>query len=156
MNRFYPKRGSVKQWLEDHSTYSEDGCLTWPYAKNPEGRGQIRIAKKLHYAAALMCEIVNGPRPTDDHQVAHSCGNGHLACVHPGHLRWATPSENQMDRVIHGTSNRGERHGMARLTTDEVLALREAEGSYREIAARFGIAYETARLIKLRKIWGWL
>jgi len=156
MTRFYPKRGSVRQWLDDHASHEGDECLTWPYSKNPDGVGQLRINRKLFGAHVIMCEIVNGPKPPDKHEVAHSCGNGHMACVNPRHLRWATQSENSMDRVIHGTSNRGERHGMSKLTADVVLALRSASGSCREIADAFGVSASTVSAVKLGKRWGWL
>src|ERR1700733_11089893 len=38
-------------------------------------------------------------------------------------LRWGTHSENQMDRVEHGTSNRGSRHPLSKLTEEHALKI---------------------------------
>ena len=55
----------------------------------------------------------------------------------PSNLRWDTRKANYADRVRHGTHNRGERHGNAKLTAAIVLGLRarhaELKGS-RKIA----------------------
>lgn len=99
------RHGEPLRWLLDHVEYPEKGCLIWPFAR--DGKGYGSLGKKG--AHRRMCEIVNGPAPTPKHHAAHSCGNGHLGCVHPRHVRWATCSENQMDRFLHGTAT--NQHG---------------------------------------------
>lgn len=63
-------------------------------------------------------------------------------------LAWGTRAENMADRVDHGTSNRGERHGNARLSEMVVVEIRrlaEAGMDSGAIGARFGIHPEHAR-----------
>jgi hypothetical protein len=31
----------------------------------------------------------------------HCCGNGHLSCVNPAHLRWGTAKDNGKDAHLH-------------------------------------------------------
>jgi len=84
-------------------TYDGADCLAWPYATDVNGYGQIRKDGKARYVARLVCEELHGPAPTDKHQAAHSCGNGHKGCCNPQHLRWATVRENHADKRRHGT-----------------------------------------------------
>lgn len=61
------------------------------------------------------------------------CPNGMEACHNNGiptdnrleNLRWDTHSSNMQDTILHGTHNRGENSGMAKLTTDEVVSIRK-------------------------------
>lgn len=80
--------------------YTEE-CVTWPFSKNNDGYGKLKYDNKMRVASRVLCEIVHGDAPTEMHQAAHNCGNGHLACVNPHHLRWATPKENCSDKAIH-------------------------------------------------------
>lgn len=82
-----------------------------------------------------------------------------MACVNPGHLYWATPQENQNERVKHNTSNRGEQQWLAKLTSNDVLEIRKmlvAGFSQAGIARQYGLAPSTVSNIKTGKHWGWL
>jgi hypothetical protein len=105
-----------------------------------------------------VCEETKGPPPTPAHEAAHSCGKGHLACVTKGHLSWKTHAENQTDKLIHGTDNRGQKHMMVKLTEDDVREIRALRGTMlqREIARQFGISQQSVGDIFRRATWGWL
>jgi hypothetical protein len=125
--------------------------------------GRLLIVMRHHglrracHISRLVLEAFVGPSPSDTHQGAHNDGdpfNNHWK-----NLRWATPSENQMDRVAHGTSNRGERFGRARLTEEQVREIRYARHigeSSHDVGPRFGVAASTVRSIWSRKSWFWL
>jgi hypothetical protein len=106
----------------------------------------------------MMCEAAHGPRPSPRHECAHSCGKGHEACVNQTHLRWATPEENQRERSLHGTSNRGERQWQSRLTEEDVRAIRDLAltSTNAAIAARFQIDPSHVSKIVSGSAWGWL
>lgn len=130
-------RGQPMAWLMSHAKHSDDACLTWPFARFPDGRAHMKAGKPTR----IMCEKAHGPAPSARHEAAHSCGNGHLACVNPRHLRWATARENAADKIAHGTVIRGETHYAARITSQQVIDIRRLFGSMsqREIAERFGV-----------------
>jgi hypothetical protein len=113
---------------------------------------------RTRYVHHLACEAEHGPRPSPQHEVAHSCGRGHEGCVNRKHLRWATRSENQMDRVKHGTHNRGERHGMSRLTEHQAREALRLRGliSQEAIAERFGVSRGAICRIHQGRGWAWL
>ncbi len=99
-----PKR-ELQRFLYDVAlNYFGDECLVWPYTKNGVGYGQIRQGYQKLLVHRIICEQINGPAPSPKHEVAHNCGNGHLGCCAPNHLRWATRVENRADIKIHGPS----------------------------------------------------
>lgn len=68
-------------------------------------------------------------------------------------LRWDTRSGNFRDKIAHGTSQIGERHGMAKLTTAQVLAIRNDRRLLREISADYGISKSLVSQVRNRQIW---
>lgn len=148
--------GVPLEWLRKHVAHDGDECLVWPFAKNAGTYGRIRYDGRAEFVHRVMCKEARGPQPTPEHEVAHSCGNNR--CVNPRHLRWATTVENQADRVAHGTSNRGSRHGCSKLSEDDVREIRSLHGKVarREIADRFGVRPSTVNLIVRGVTWGWL
>ena len=101
-----PKRELQRYLADVVLKFVGEECLEWPYTQNGVGYGQIRKGHKKLLVSRIVCEAVNGPPPTPQHEVAHNCGRGHLGCCNPQHLRWATRAENQADRRIHGTMYR--------------------------------------------------
>jgi DNA invertase Pin-like site-specific DNA recombinase len=66
-------------------------------------------------------------------------------CVHPGHLEWKTPSENQLDRAKHGTavtSRYGPVGKLTKLQRQEIIDLK-GKMPQREIAKLYGVHFET-------------
>jgi hypothetical protein len=141
------------QWLQDHVDHDGDECLIWPFGRDDGGYAGPINGQRAYRA---MCELANGPAPTPKHWVAHSCGRGQFGCVHPQHVRWATPKENHADKVLHGTDARGERNGQAKLTEDEARAIRNSFEPLSVLALRHGISESTVSLIRNSKLWGHL
>jgi len=141
--------------------HNSDGCLVWPYSRLPDGRGQIWYEGRNQSASRVVCEIVHGPPPTLEHEVAHSCSKRHGGeggCVNPRHLRWATHAENMADTVKHGTARRGEFHPLVKLTEVQVCEIRALKGKrpQQEIAEAFGVGRSTISAIHTYRNWFWL
>jgi NUMOD4 motif len=71
-------------------------------------------------------------------------------------LCWGTRSQNIRDRTRDGQDNRGERHGLSKLTTAQVIEIRERAAAgemQRSLAAEFGVSFQNINLITLRKSW---
>lgn len=159
MKKIKPRGEAIKFLQEVVLPYKGDECLFWPYSKTGrEGSGWVSWNGKGSRVSRVVCEEINGHPPTKLHQAAHSCGNGHLACATPNHLRWATPKENSADMISHGTSPRGERQGSSKLVRKDVLEIRSLEGqlSADKIAEMFGVGISQIRRIQKRKHWAWL
>ncbi len=153
------RTGAPLKWLKDHVDFDGPECLWWPFSrKGSGGRGSVWVDGKDKKPANVMCELVNGPRPTTKHQGAHSCGNGNLACCHPKHVSWKTQSGNEADKIGHGTSNHGSRNGQAKLTNEDVAAIWYQRGlvKQRVLAEKYEISGSTICLIQTGRNWGWL
>jgi hypothetical protein len=92
-----------------------------------------------------------GQRP-DGMECCHNDGNPWNNRL--DNLRWDTPRNNQLDRIKHGTSNRGERCAAAKLTEAQVMAIFADTRLQREIAADYGVLQNTISRIKSGKRWG--
>lgn len=98
-----------------------------------------------------------GRPPTPIDEVAHNDGNRRNN--HCTNLRWATPADNQADRLIHGTDNRGVMNGQARLDEISVFAIRKMvtmQLPHTFIAAGHGIRRQTVGDIASGRRWGHL
>lgn len=152
------ERGALLKWLHDHLSYEADDCLAWPFSRQKNGyTGKMAFEGKGVMAHRVMCSLSHGAPPSPQHEVAHSCGKGHLGCVNPKHMRWATHIENCEDRLLHGNAPRGERCGTSKLKQTEVLAIRASSHlSSKTLASHYGVAYRTIDHIRARRKWAWL
>lgn len=89
------------------------------------------------------------------------CPEG-MECLHddndytnnkPGNLKWGTHLENMRDKRRHGTQNEGSNHGQAKLTEDQVRAIRADTRVMRTIAKDYGVSQVAVVFIKNRKTW---
>jgi len=141
----------VRLWLDSMpAAWASDECLPFPFCIGKTGYGYFRFEGRTQTAHRYVCAVHHG-QPASNMDAAHSCGN--KTCVNPRHLRWASRSENERDKRLHERDNRGERHGLSKLTAEQVLAIRNAQGFHREIAERFGISRQRVGEIKGGQEW---
>lgn len=102
-----------------------------------------RVRRYLH---RTICELFNGPPPFPDAVCRHLDGNNQSNAA--TNLAWGTHQENADDTIRHGKSANGERNGMAKLTREQVEAMKSVRAStgdpYHKIAGLFGISTMTA------------
>lgn len=139
---------SHRAWIEAHKDYPhEDWCLVWPFSRDPRiGRGAFAAAEgESPWAHRIMCEAVNGPPPPDKPQAAHSCGNGHLGCVNPRHLSWASNSENQRQRYAQGRINPNANGNRSQFTPQQIAEIRAKYGEFTQtkLAEMYGCSLGT-------------
>lgn len=151
--------GAPIAWMVRNLNYSGDECLIWPFGRTGSGYGAMKEGGRQRLAHLWVCQRVHGDQPSSDMEAAHSCGNGHLGCVNPRHLRWATKVENAEDRTRHGRTSRGERHTNAVLKERQVLEIYAAKvtgPSASVVAQRYGVAKPTVCCIWNGRTWSWL
>lgn len=159
-NAYHEDYRCCERWIEKHKSYQGNDCIEWPFSKGDRGRGVVGVpgGGKSRSAPRAMCIAAHGEPPTPEHQTAHSCGNGHIGCMNPKHLRWATHMENVRDRAEHGRDRRGEEVNTAKLTEVEVLEIRRRKNSQSgvSLAKEFKVSTTTISEILSRKSWAWL
>lgn len=150
---------SETQPFIDGLTREGIGCVVWPFARNAAGYGILYRDGQCRLAHRYICEKFHGAPPTPEHDAAHSCGRGFDACIAPWHLEWKTRAENLEDRVLHGTSNRGERCGTSILTEPEAREIKrrlKMGERNKDIADDFDIDPSLVSHIRHERAWAWL
>jgi hypothetical protein len=116
----------------------------------PIGRsGRIHIGVHILVAYAFI-----GPRPSPSMQVRHKDGNPSNNKL--SNLEYGTASDNALDKRLHGTDNRGEKHPFAKLTEKDVSEIRDllSQGiKQRTIAGLYNVSQQTISVIKNNKNW---
>lgn len=149
-----------EKWIAEHKGYEGDDCIKWPFSVSDNGRGVVGVSgsRSGRSAPRAMCMAAHGEPPTPEHQAAHSCGNGHLGCMNPRHLRWATHMENVADRASHGRDRRGTQINTNKLSEGDVREIRRRRGRQTgvSLAKEFGVTPAAISNIQTRKCWAWL
>lgn len=148
--RFRPANGDAARYLREVVfPFEGEGCLTWPFHRT-KGYGILGWHGRPLIVSRIVCEYVHGVPPTTKHQAAHNCGKGHEGCVNPKHLRWATRSENELDKRTHGTQTTN-----AKLTEQQVDEIRSLKGimPQADLAARYGVTRSNICKIQRGKSW---
>jgi len=114
----------------------------------------INRVSSTHRINVAVCTAFHGPRPSERHHAAHGDGVRHNN--HYKNLRWATPEENQYDRVAHGTSHRGEQIHKSKLKDTYIPIIRklmDMHVPHRVIADAFSVSPSTITLISKGAVW---
>lgn len=101
------------------------GKVLKPVIKKGTGYAVVTLGNnKQSLVHELVLVTFIGPKPTSKHEARHfpdrTRSNNHVS-----NLSWGTPQENQLDRNIHGTDNRGEKQPNHKLTKKDVLYIRK-------------------------------
>lgn len=148
------KRIPALEWIYENALSKADQCIEWPFGTNGHGYGRATVNRKRVLVAWITCEMINGPKPSDEYEVAHNCGN--RICVNPLHLRWDTRAGNMHDKDMHGTDNKGEKHASHKLKISDIMDIKKmcASNTHREIAKHFGISTSLVSMIRNGQRWG--
>ena len=128
----------------------ETGCHLWAGKPNHKGYGVICINYKRHLTHRLSYELHVGPIP-EGMVVCHKCDTP--ACVNPAHLFLGTRTDNHADMVAKGRHQKGSRQWKAKVTEDDVRAIRAMSGTHREVANQFGLTPAAVKAIRHRVNW---
>lgn len=131
------------------------GCWQWLGAKMPRGYGRFYFNGKPRYSHRVALELIAGVPVPKNRIVMHTCDNP--ACVNPAHLSVATQTENMRDaaskgRTVNRSDWRGTRNPKAKLTPQQLLALRArlADGQRSSDLAR-EFAITATRVCQIRR-----
>lgn len=140
----HPKPGPAER-LAARVVRVESGCLEYTGYKNEHGYGVLSVGGAGRLAHRVAWTLANGPIP-DGLCVRHSCDNP--PCCELSHLSLGTHAENMADRDARGRTQQGQATKNAKLSNEDVRAIRAATGTNPQIAARFGV--DTSTICKIR------
>ena len=127
------------------------GCRLWTGSLSEAGYAVLWWEGRLQRVSRLLLERKMGSIP-DGILACHSCDTPD--CVEESHIFAGSHQDNVDDCIAKGRNNRGERHGNAKLTEADVIAIRSAVGSHSEVAAQFGVVQSAIYKIRTRRLWG--
>lgn len=148
-----------KRFEESYIPEPNSGCWLWlGCERGSNGYGSLKVNGKSVVAHRYSWEIHHGPIPSKIF-VCHKCDNP--ACVNPKHLFLGSPSDNINDMVRKGRMNctgpknakRGEQNWNHRLTSEQVIAIRNDLRPQRVIAQEYGVTQAMISSIVRRKSW---
>lgn len=145
---------SLKERLAKFSkANTKTGCIEWAGCKHEFGYGILRVHNRNVYAHRLAWELAHGSIPDDMH-VLHKCDNP--PCINPTHLFLGTQVDNVVDMLKKGrhAAARGELSGRAKLTEEQVRAIKCDSRIAKEIAPLYRVSTVQINAIKRGVYWG--
>jgi|SRR6516164_8689393 hypothetical protein len=125
-------------------------CWPLPGGRDKDGYCRVKHAGKTYSAHRVAYELFHGPIPAGL-SVLHACDNP--ACCNPHHLFVGTQRDNYQDAKHKDRHSRGERNGWAKLTDDDVRAIRASSETQWTLARRYGVWQGTIWQIIHHKHW---
>lgn len=144
-------------WSRVAFTANPNCCWEWTGCKNKKGYGYIGISTNnvtTNFKSHRLAYYLHNKVDPQDNLVMHKCDNP--SCCNPNHLQLGTAKDNAEDRDTKGRGNDGDRNPMSKLTTDDVVRMRELfkEGKLRsEIAKEYNTSWANAHNICTGKAW---
>jgi hypothetical protein len=160
---------SLEEAFWSHVTRTET-CWLWTRGLGTSGYGAFRALGRNVPAHRFAYELVTGPVP-DGKIVCHTCDNplccrnddegwyeiDGIALPRRGHLFLGTQKDNAVDRTNKWRHPHGESHPKAKLTDNDVVAIREAftgkRGELTTLAMHYGVDRSTIERIVHGKRW---
>ena len=149
----------VVQSCKDNSGFLSDEWEEKKANVDKDGYMMLRLHKKnrtLFTGVHPLVLTCFGPtRPPGPSMALHKDGVPSNNCI--SNLYWGFAKDNAIDRDAHGTTALGERSGNAKLTWEEVFAIRASYAtglkSMLKIAGEFSVSKKTVLNIVNRKTW---
>ena len=164
------KRKSIRERFEEKinkdgpvQPHMDTACWEWTAGKSRQGYGRLFELNTGQLRAHRVSWVLHNGEPIPEGLlVLHECDNP--SCVNPAHLFLGTYQNNTDDMIrkrrgyFPGVKNpRGSQNGMAKLTEDQVLQIRELYQSTQftqvELGNRFGITNSVINKIVNRNSW---
>ncbi len=147
-------RGDVRRVMPGKG--ARVGKILRPGRMKPFGHRYVVLSARgrqvTYLVSRLMLRAFVGPPPKGKNDAAHRDGNATNDLL--SNVRWSSRAGNESDKISHGRTNRGSRHGMSKLTEADIHIIRDLPASENnKTARRFGICARYVRSIRNRHVW---
>ena len=126
------------------------GCWIWMGAHDDRGYAFLQVDGKTRRVSRLSYEAFKGP-VTSGLMLRHTCDNPF--CVNPDHLLTGSSRDNMRDKVTRGRQVRGSRTWSAKLSEDDIIAIRNDIATNVAIAEKYSISSSHVSRIRSMKKW---
>lgn len=127
--------------IDTLESVTSDECMIWPYAVDGHGYGQLTRGNTRVLVHRIAFHFAYGHWPVPVGR--HTCDTPR--CFNPLHIVEGTMKQNSEDMVDRRRNRFGERHYQAKLTSEQVVAIRTAAShSYfngtKKLAIQYGVS----------------
>jgi len=136
-----------KHFRED----AETKCWVWTGYVRPDGYGNFWMGGKSPFKLAhrVAWKLWRGEPNGCILHTPVICHN--RLCVNPDHLRLGTREDNNRDRILDGTSNRGSQHPQSKLTEEQAHLIRSSTKTGIDLAHEFNVSQGAISMIRSGK-----
>lgn len=136
----------LKHYL-NRTVPTKDGCMEWTGCLNTDGYPRVTYKGSSNGKVHRLVYALSTGENIEGKVIRHKCDNP--LCINPDHLLSGTNTDNMSDRDAR------QRHGAAKLTHDQVRAIRLLGSSFKniELASMFHVNPRTISSILLGKHW---
>jgi len=151
-----PKLTTKERFDTKYKVSEESGCWLWVAYIDNTGYGSLSYGCRgdTEGAHRVSYELYKGPIPKGM-CILHTCDTP--TCVNPDHLFLGTQLDNIKDRNSKGRAAKGETHGSAKLTEEQVVTIRKeyAEGCCTQavLATKYKVTNSVISGIINRRYW---
>jgi hypothetical protein len=153
----------LEKWFYDQKIVTQSGCWEWTRGIN-SGYGTLRVNKNPILAHRFSLQLYLRRPIEREIEVRHMCHNP--KCINPQHLKEGTHSQNMADMVDANRQAKGEylsarckiairdkiygeNNGKSKLTTEQVVGIRNSDKSALELSKIYGVSRtQISRIIK--------
>lgn len=142
------------------------GCWEWAYSTSSNGRPSVSMlidGKRTNMNGRRAALTLAGKATTQKNLVATAAkGCKNSLCVNPEHCRLVKLSELRKEMVRNATPNmraawtkngRAQGHRLAKLTLDQVEAIRQSDKPAKELSQEFGTCLSNVHRIRALRSW---
>lgn len=153
------KTDTEKRFWDRVDKQGNSECWPWlgPRHKNGYGFDRDKRFFDQYYPHRAAYIFTHGSIPGGLH-ILHRCDN--RICCNPAHLFAGTNNDNIVDKVAKSRQPRGETHGIAKLTVEQVVEIRrrykEGNITMLELGKQYGVGGGTISAVIRRENWQWV
>ena len=134
----------------------DNECWNWLKSCSSSGYGKTWYNNKHIASHRIAYELHNRTEIPEGLVVRHKCDN--KLCCNPTHLELGTSKDNSKDMVERGRSSFGEKHGVHKLTEDQVIKIKHklinyTPGMDNQLAKEYNISKKMIINIRLGRNW---
>lgn len=128
-------------------------CWPWLGHTTDDGYGEINIDGSQYGVHRVIAALYFGPHEEWVEVVMHKCDNP--PCCNPAHLLYATQQQNIQDAQEkgHKIPKCGESNGNSKLTSEDVIAIRQSDETQKILAERYHVSQPSISRIQSKKDW---